>query len=143
MIKHEVLREQFERLERAVVHIESGEWSVPIFDFGTFRERRLDCGTSHCWAGEFPSLFPKDWFWWSEWPMLRIRDKRTDLYNPADCMALYFGLTEQEVQRIFYPVFPRVEGLIWAGSTREEVAANGRAFLEERRTFLKGQGVLK
>lgn len=93
-----------------------------------------NCSTSGCLAGELPSI-TNDWYF-NEYGGLKCREYPEHTGDVFDRLALYFGLSLEEVEHLFQPnsqsqqVDPNALIPLDSNSTIEQVQENLKSFLK-------------
>lgn len=118
------------RLRKLIEGVRAGVRGIG-WNFGVYRDNEC-CGTVACAAGHCPAIWPENWRWRDETPVLR---------NSADCWGAesqqrWFGLTEDEAAHLFMPGEQR-KRFGWTyqlkeGSRRETWCRMAEAFLESK-----------
>jgi len=151
-----VNKTQFKRLEKLVVHMESGQLAHPTFDFNVYNRTPLynwhnrqkmsssllkrQCDTNGCAIGELPQIFPNAWKWHSgaginNVTRKKVVDQRTDIQHMA---GPFFGLSDMEYHHLFVPGrqsagLPGCGRRLKGSARRSTVANHLRKFLEVHR----------
>ncbi len=119
-----------DRLLRLAEHLETGQLGHERFDFDFYNDASDRCGTTGCALGECPIVWPDDWYFHLHKVALR-GETSSDVRDSA---ALWFGCSKDAAEHLFYPSeqLPEFYGGEELGekATREQVAANIRAFIE-------------
>lgn len=130
---------QVRRLEKLATHLESGKLGHEKFDFSQYNNSYDNkCGTMGCALGELPILFKRDWKF-DEIGAPSLRNSQSDFPYPRSDAMNYFGISEKEANRLFYPIDEDDVELSPKGSilppsaTRKQVAKGIRKFLKEKR----------
>lgn len=122
---------RFDRLEKIAEHLEKGQLGHKVFDFMQYNEGKQDangCGTNGCAIGEMPFIFPRQWIFDQDMPVLLGGENVGVDRNSCEFLGLSLG----EFQHLFIPLFQRPElgRMLCDAATRYEVAANIRQFIK-------------
>jgi hypothetical protein len=120
-------------------HLETGKLGHEVFNYhvvngGALGEQLYDngCGSCGCALGELPYAFPEDFKWKDGWPC-RIDDPNPDVPLSYEANK-FFQITERECQHLFCGQMLPGFGRLGPQPTKEQVAANIRAFVAKRQT---------
>lgn len=128
------------RLLKLARHLEKGKLGHEKFDFSTINGSRSDggCGTAGCAMGEFPVVWPKDWQW-NKCGSVSLNG----VDGGTRGAVKFFGIRQDEAEHLFIPYYqhpnnyqhPNIYGWIMLdnSATKEQVAANIRAFVRHQR----------
>lgn len=136
-----------ERLTKIANHLLHGELGHKIFDFryfnipegDVFPENPNTCLHSGDVIGEFPIIFPEDWYWNNNWVYLRGHE-RTCLRNIKVMFNVcsYLSISEAECEMLFFPTPEYCEPPLWNpirfdyNTTKEMVAESILKFIKFR-----------
>lgn len=129
-----------ERLLKLALHLEFGKLGHKKFNFAMLNDSHGPvCGTMGCALGECPIAFPEDWtFEKNGDPVMKALST-----SSATSSMTYFGIDTDEDDHLFYPGQQdpcRYGGeKLDANATKEEVAANIRAFVFKRQQEQKNK----
>lgn len=122
-----------ERLLQLAEHLEHGKLGHKVFDFSQYNNSiENTCGTMGCAIGECPIIWPNDWKF-SIFGTPRMSTK------PMETLAAtreWFDIDDESRLHLFTPFNQLVH--IYGGesldgeATKEQVAANIRAFVEKK-----------
>lgn len=86
-----------QRLLQLADHLENGKLGHERFDFSRYNNEPNKCGTAGCALGECPVLWPEQWKWDGNDPLLR------DKWETDESAHEFFGLDDFECDHLFYP----------------------------------------
>ena len=148
-----MIRIRFDRLQELADHLLHGELIHEKFDFETYNSSDTydeegnqvfnhhptikNCGSAGCALGELPRLNP-DWYFAKNGVLMYIADGVE--YFDAEGAVVYFGITEEQEQHLFWPNMQVPEfgynvGRLDSFATKEEVAHNILDFIAYHRNL--------
>ena len=136
-----------ERLLKLADHLEKGKLFHDMFNFGLYSTAHetnpiipaavgggTTCGTMGCALGECPTVFPDEWVLIRGYPNIVAEVVEGYAGAPRNSAAKFFDIDPRAVDHLFYPDHQNI--IRYGGkdlnstATKEEVAANIRAFVE-------------
>ena len=130
---------RFDRLETLAQHLETGVLGHEEFDFSDYNTGPLNevgCGTAGCAIGECPIIWPGEWAFCYNLPLMKGLEPR--ISNVVLSTTTWFGITEEMDNHLFYAGCQYIEvfggKMLVGAATRYDVASNIRAFIEKMKT---------
>lgn len=141
---------RLDRLSTLEKHIRKGKLGHKKFDFSLINDIEYNdgddtylcsddniCGTMGCALGEAPIVFSNCWKFSGNEVIL----KRNSSGYASEDAAKFFGLTEDEVNHLFYPEQQMVGAFckkhLKGTATREQVADNIKRFISIKKFLIK------
>jgi hypothetical protein len=130
MKKQKTPKIRFGRLAKLAKHLEVGKLYHDTFDFSVYHQEN-ECGTAGCALGECPKVFgTRVWQLRQRWCGSMPHHRN---FSGIGAASLFFGITQEQAIHLFVPGAQRpllFEGeALYGDATREQVAANIRAFI--------------
>ena len=132
---------QIKRMQKLEEHLRRGKLGHAMFDFSEVNvgpRNPKGCGTMGCAMGELPIIFSRIWIFTDDGRVRLKKDPRA--FGIKLIVGNWFGIDGDEAGHLFFPEKQDTKnygGKDLSGfATREQVAANIRAFLKLK---LKGK----
>lgn len=135
-----------ERLSKLADHLDSGKLGHKKFDFDHWNHVQFGedfddkgCGTCGCAIGECPIIFPRQWEFRANFPVLKkIQNQHEECVTPVTKSGTeFFGLEHPEFRHLFTPMGQDTEAYggktLSAKARRKSVASNIREFVARQR----------
>ena len=116
---------RYDRLQQIVNHLRNGKLAHKNFDF-TIVDNGVgnDCGTNGCAVGEFPKIWPEQFFWLYSTVGER---ENGQTHNPALLASKWLNIADSDARYLFYPDSSGLGN----NATKEQVANHIENFIND------------
>lgn len=134
----------FKKLEKIAEHLEGDDLGLDTFDFNVLL-RRNHCGTMGCAIGEFPFIFPKDFYiernsvmaYKNANPFAEITSVSDGMASSSFNVEKFLNIPYSEFNHLFIPHGQNlaINHVLSGDASKQQVANNIRHYIEFAKSY--------